>query len=98
MVYNTGYWCDIAYGILKAWNDIGNRERTRVAQVRDGSQPSFADVAAEGRRRKLGEKRGRHLAMIGELVPWEDFRPVLEAVWRRASASPRLAASRGTPC
>ena len=45
-------------------------------------QPSFADVAAEGRQRKLKAKRGRHLAKIGELVPWEEFRPLLEEVWR----------------
>lgn len=65
-----------------------------MAQARDGRQLSFADVAAEGRRQKLGEKRGRHLAMIGELVPWEDFRPVLEAVWRRADAERKSAAGR----
>ena len=65
-----------------------------MAQARDGRQLSFADVAAEGRRRKLGEKRGRHLAMIGELVPWEDFRPVLEAVWRKADEKRKSAAGR----
>lgn len=65
-----------------------------MAQARDGRQLSFADVAAEGRRRKLGEKRGRHLAMIGELVPWEDFRPVLEAVWRKADGKRKSAAGR----
>ena len=65
-----------------------------MAQARDGRQLSFADVAAEGRRRKLGEKRGRHLAMIGELVPWEDFRPVLEAVWRKADDKRKSAAGR----
>ncbi|MDE2883029.1 MAG: IS5 family transposase [Acidobacteriota bacterium] len=65
-----------------------------MAQARDGRQLSFADVAAEGRRRKLGEKRGRHLAMIGELVPWEDFRPVLEAVWRKAGDERKSAAGR----
>ena len=65
-----------------------------MARARDGRQLSFADVAAEGRRRKLGEKRGRHLAMIGELVPWEDFRPVLEAVWRKADDKRKSAAGR----
>ena len=65
-----------------------------MAQTRGGRQLSFADVAAEGRRRKLGEKRGRHLAMIGELVSWEDFRPVLEAVWRKAGDERKSAAGR----
>ena len=65
-----------------------------MAQALDGRQLSFADVAAEGRRRKLEEKRGRHLAMIGDLVPWEDFRPVLEAVWRKAEDERKSAAGR----
>lgn len=65
-----------------------------MATARDGRQLSFADVATEGRRRKLGEKRGRHLAMIGDLVPWEDFRPVLEAVWRKADGERKSAAGR----
>ena len=32
--------------------------------------------------------------MIGELVPWEDFRPVLEAVWRKADDKRKSAAGR----
>ena len=71
-----------------------------MARTQGPGQLSFADVAVEGRRRKLESKRGRHLAMIDELVPWEDFRPVLETVWRkrRGSASRRPGASRGTRC
>ena len=57
-------------------------------------QLSFADVAVEGRRRKLETKRGRHLAMIDDLVPWEDFRPVLETVWRKPKRERRSAAGR----
>ena len=57
-------------------------------------QLSFADLAAEGRRRKLETKRGRHLAMIDDLVPWEDFRPVLETVWRKPKRERRSAAGR----
>ena len=52
----------------------------------------FADVAAEDRRRKLDRKRGRHLAMIGDLVPQEDFRPVLETVWRKPDDERKSAA------
>ena len=55
---------------------------------------SFADVAVEGRRRKLESKRGRHLAMIDELVPWEDFRPVLETVWRKPKRERKSTAGR----
>ena len=55
---------------------------------------SFADVAAEGRRRKLESKRGRHLAMIDDLVPWEDFRPVLERVWRKPKGERKSTAGR----
>ena len=57
-------------------------------------QLSFADVAAEGRRRKLESKRGRHLAMIDELAPWEDFRPVLETVWRKPKGERKSTAGR----
>jgi len=32
--------------------------------------------------------------MIGELVPWEDFRPVLEAVWRKTEDERKSAAGR----
>ena len=65
-----------------------------MARTRGPGQLSFADVAAEGRRRKLEAKRGRHLVMIDELVPWEDFRPVLEAVWRKPRRERKSAAGR----
>ena len=55
-------------------------------------QLSFADVAVEGRRQQT--KRGRHLAMIDDLVPWEDFRPVLETVWRKPKRERKSTAGR----
>ena len=61
-----------------------------MARTQGPGQLSFADVAAEGRRRKLESKRGRHLAMIDELVPWEDF----GLCWRGCGASRRGSASR----
>ena len=67
-----------------------------MAKSRTAGQWSFADMAAEGRRRKLEGKgkRGSHLAKIGELVPWEDFRPVLEAVWRKREKERKSPAGR----
>ena len=57
-------------------------------------QLSFADIAAEGGSRKLEANRGRHLAMIGELVPWEEFRPLLEEVWRKPDEERKSRAGR----
>ena len=65
-----------------------------MARTQGPGQLSFADVAVEGRRRKLESKRGRHLAMIDELVPWEDFRPVLETVWRKPKRERKSTAGR----
>ena len=42
----------------------------------------------------LRRSGGRHLAMIDDLVPWEDFRPVLETVWRKPKRERRSAAGR----
>ena len=65
-----------------------------MARTQGPGQLSFADVAVEGRRRKHESKRGRHLAMIDELVPWEDFRPVLETVWRKPKRERKSTAGR----
>ena len=65
-----------------------------MARTQGPGQLSFADVAVEGRRRKLESKRGRHLAIIDELVPWEDFRPVLETVWRKPKRERKSTAGR----
>ena len=39
------------------------------------------------------------LVKLNVIVPWADFRPRCETVWRRPPrrGSPRLAGSRGTP-
>lgn len=67
-----------------------------MAKSRMAGQRSFADMAAEERRRRLEGrgKRGRHLARIGELVPWEMFRPELEAAWRRPEGERKSPAGR----
>ena len=69
---------------------LGHEEERTMRQ----RQVSFADVAAEDRHRELKAKRGRHLAKIGELVPWEEFRPLLEEVWRTPRKERKSAAGR----
>lgn len=54
-------------------------------------QKGFCDV--ESRYAKLDAKGGP-LVTLNALVPWGDFRPRLEAVWRRAAADRKSRAGR----